>query len=156
TGEALRLYEEPDARARCAEIVAGAGGDAFFRGADWERILRRAAAERPLRGRVETEEERVKAPGREPPRARPAIAERTGRAPLHLCYPWHVSGPTARRIAAEAGYVTAFCGKVRGVVVSRAGSDPLAIARVGEDYVELLPGRGRVSLLDVLRRKWTR
>jgi len=32
----------------------------------------------------------------------------------------------------------------------------LAIARIGEDYVELLPGRGRVHVMDVLRRKWGR
>jgi hypothetical protein len=75
---------------------------------------------------------------------------------VHLCYPWHTSGPTARRLAAEAGYRTAFCGKVSGVPVTLPGGDLQQIARLGEDYVELLPGSGRATLAEVLRRKWTR
>jgi hypothetical protein len=75
---------------------------------------------------------------------------------LHLCYPWHASGPTARRLAREVGYRTAFCGKVPGVPITAPGGDPLAIARIGEDYLELLPGRGRSDLVSVLRHKWTR
>ena len=60
------------------------------------------------------------------------------------------------RLAAEAGYETAFCGKVPGVPVTRPGDDPRSIARVGEDYLELLPGRGRTTLAEVLRLKWAR
>ena len=79
--------------------------------------------------------------------ARP-IEARTGRPVVHLCYPWHVSGPTARRLAREAGYRTAFWGKVPGTPLTLPGGDPQAIARIGEDYVELLPGRGRLPLSD--------
>jgi peptidoglycan/xylan/chitin deacetylase (PgdA/CDA1 family) len=88
--------------------------------------------------------------------ARRIIEEHVGRPVVHLCYPWHTAGATARRLAAEAGYETAFCGKVDGVPVTLPGGDPRAIARVGEDYVELLPGAGRVTLAEVLRRKWAR
>jgi hypothetical protein len=56
----------------------------------------------------------------------------------------------------ETGYRTAFAGKVRGVPLTAAGGDPYRIARIGEDYVELLPGEGRLSLGEVLRRKWRR
>ena len=84
------------------------------------------------------------------------IAARTGRETRLLCYPWHAWGPTARRLAAEAGYAAAFCGKVKGTPVTLPGGDLLAIARVGDDYVELLPGRGRRSLAAVLAAKWRR
>ena len=40
--------------------------------------------------------------------------------------------------------------------ITRAGGDLQQIARLGEDYVELLPGRGRTTLNQVLRRKWGR
>ena len=156
TSEELRFFEEPDLRTACVSAVAAGGGEAFFRNADWEAQLRRLVARQAIRGRVETPEERAAALRRELATARTVIEERTGRPVVHLCYPWHTAGPTARRLAHEVGYRTAFCGKVPGVVVSRAGSDPLAIARIGEDYVELLPGRGRVSLATVLRRKWAR
>jgi peptidoglycan/xylan/chitin deacetylase (PgdA/CDA1 family) len=155
TSEELRFFEEPDLRAAPVAAVAKGGGAAFFRRPEWENELRRSI-EGPIRGRVESAEERAAAIAHELTRARTVIEARTGRPVAHLCYPWHTAGPTARRLAREAGYLTAFCGKVPGTVVSRAGSDPLAIARIGEDYVELLPGRGRLSLAAVLRRKWAR
>ncbi|MCU0242150.1 MAG: hypothetical protein MUF51_06985, partial [Vicinamibacteria bacterium] len=82
--------------------------------------------------------------------------ERIGQTVRHLCYPWHVAGPTAERLTREVGYRTAFCGKVRGVPITLAGGNPLAIARIGDDYVELLPGRGRVNLSAILLQKWQR
>jgi hypothetical protein len=45
---------------------------------------------------------------------------------------------------------------VNGVPVTLPGGDLQQIARLGEDYLELLPGRGRGTLSEVLRRKWTR
>ena len=74
-----------------------------------------------------------------------------------LCYPWHVYSDVAKRIAAEAGYVAGFAGKAdSGPAISREGSDLFSIARVGEDYVERLPGLGRRPLLSVLGEKLRR
>ncbi len=74
-----------------------------------------------------------------------------------VCYPWHVSSDVAKRIAAEAGYVAGFAGKSdSGPAISREGSDLFSIARVGEDYVERLPGPGRRSLASILREKLAR
>ena len=42
------------------------------------------------------------------------------------------------------------------MTVTLPGGDLRAIARLGEDYLELLPGVGRASLSEVLRRKWSR
>jgi hypothetical protein len=50
----------------------------------------------------------------------------------------------------------AFCGKVPGVPITRVGGDPQTVARIGEDYLELLPGRGRLSLSSILYRKLSR
>ena len=156
TSEALRFHEDVGARQACIEAVAAAGGEAFFDRSGWERELRRIAAGRTWGGRVESQADREAAIRRELGEARSLIERHTGRPVVHLCYPWHASGPTARRLALEAGYRTAFCGKVPGVSITTPGGDPHAIARIGEDYVELLPGRGRDSLLKVLRRKWSR
>jgi peptidoglycan/xylan/chitin deacetylase (PgdA/CDA1 family) len=156
TAEVLRLFEDEGARQACMERVASEGGPAFFDRPGWEERLRRCLPRRPLSGRVETPEERSRALRRELTEAKRLIEERTARAVTHLCYPWHAFGPTAERLALEAGYRTAFCGKVRGVPLTRPGGDPRRIARLGEDYVELLPGRGRSSLVDVLRHKWRR
>ncbi len=155
TSETLRFIEEPATRvALCAPPTQD--GESFFARADWRRTLRRQAKTLRVRGRQESREEQVGAIRRELADAREQIEARTGRPVRHLCYPWHAAGPTARRLAAEVGYVTAFCGKVPGTPLTLPGGDPRAIARVGEDYLELLPGRGRTTLGAVLRRKWLR
>ena len=40
--------------------------------------------------------------------------------------------------------------------ITTVGGDLRSVARLGEDYVELLPGRGRKTITGVLRRKWQR
>ena len=154
--EVLRFFEDEAPRARCVELVAENGGEGFFARADWERRLREALRGVRLGGREETPAERAAELTLELAASRRAIEERTGRPVVHLCYPWHAAGPTARRLAAEAGYETSFCGKVNGVPVTLPGGDLQQIARLGEDYLELLPGSGRGTLSEVLRRKWTR
>jgi peptidoglycan/xylan/chitin deacetylase (PgdA/CDA1 family) len=156
TSEEPRFYEDPGIRDACVSEVAASGGDGFYLRSDWESRLRRLVRHTRVTGRLETPEERTEAIRSELADARRLIEERTGRPVVHLCYPWHVAGPTARALAAEVGYETAFCGKVPGVPVTLPGGDLLSIARIGEDYVELLPGRGRATLGDVLRRKWAR
>ena len=136
--------------------VAGAGGDAFFQRPDWHSRLGKALRSRRVTGRIETKQEQAAALRHELEGARRIIEERVGRPVVHLCYPWHIAGATARALAAEVGYETAFCGKVDGVPVTLPGGDLRAIARLGEDYLELLPGEGRASLAEVLRRKWSR
>jgi len=155
TSEAPRFREDPEIRRECVDLVAAEGGAAFFARPGWRARLAALVGGR-IAGRWETPEEREAAIRFELVEARRALQERTGREVHHLCYPWHASGATARRLAREAGYRTAFCGKVPGVAITRAGGDLERIARIGEDYVELLPGRGRGSLASVLARKWSR
>jgi peptidoglycan/xylan/chitin deacetylase (PgdA/CDA1 family) len=156
TSEALRFQEDPALGRACVELVAAEGGPGFFYRKDWRRRLRRLLDGHPMTGRYETPEEREQAIRRELADARDLIAQHTGRPVLHLCFPWHVAGPTAHRLAQEVGYVTSFCGKVPGVPITLPGGDPHAVARIGEDYLELLPGQGRLDLSSVLRRKWAR
>jgi len=155
TSDALRFREDPGYGRACIETVAAHGGERYFERPRWQRELR-ALLTAPPTGTRETPAERDRAILRELTESRRAIEERTGRPVIHLCFPWHVSGATARRLAREAGYRTAFCGKVHGTPVTLAGGDLASIARIGEDYVELLPGRGRTTLKAVLQQKWRR
>lgn len=157
TSEALRFREDAWVRAAAVDRVASEG-EAFFERPDWRTALAKLVphSDRGVAGTFEAPVERDRAIREELAAAKRVIEERTGAEVVHLCYPWHVSGPTARALAREVGYRTAFAGKVPGVPLSLPGGDPHAIARVGEDYVELLPGRGRASLSEVLARKWRR
>jgi peptidoglycan/xylan/chitin deacetylase (PgdA/CDA1 family) len=155
TSEALRFYEDPAVRERCVAAVAAAGGPAFFARRDWGRRLRQLLPSR-LSGRLESPADRERALRAELADARTAIEAHTGRPARLLCYPWHAWGPLSRRLAAETGYTAAMCGKVEGTPITRAGGDRLAIARVGDDYVQTLPGRGRLGLARILARKGRR
>jgi peptidoglycan/xylan/chitin deacetylase (PgdA/CDA1 family) len=152
TGEALRFYEDPAVRERCLARAAQPG---FFDRSGWVEELRALLPPR-VKGHFETPAQREAAITGELAQARASIAAHTGRETRLLCYPWHAWGPLARRLAAATGYAAAFCGKVKGTPITRPGGDFLAIARVGDDYVELLPGRGRRSLTSVLTAKWRR
>ena len=89
--------------------------------------------------------------------ARRLIREKAGAESVALCYPWHVHSATARRLAGEAGYEVAFAGKAdSGSSISGPESDRFALARVGEDYVERLPGPNRRPLLSILKEKLVR
>ena len=104
--------------------------------------------------RFETEAETEAAMRVDLGEARRLIRERAGVEATTLCYPWHVFSDAAKRIAAEVGYVAAFAGKAdRGPAISGKGADPFEIARVGEDYVERLPGPHRRPLLSILNEK---
>lgn len=108
-------------------------------------------------GRYETEDELREAMRFDLGEARRLIREKAGVEATALCYPWHVFSKTARELAAEVGYLAAFAGKADGPpAISRAGGDAFKLARIGEDYVERLPGPGRRSLLSVLREKLRR
>ncbi len=156
TSEMPRFFEDETVRGRCVALVADSGGEAFFAQPGWEARLRRLFAGTAIRGSFENAADRARALRFELTEARRRIEERAGRPVVHLCYPWHASGPSAERLAAEAGYLTAFCGKVPGTPVTLPGGNPRAIARLGEDYLELLPGKGRATLTEVLRAKWRR
>jgi peptidoglycan/xylan/chitin deacetylase (PgdA/CDA1 family) len=89
--------------------------------------------------------------------SRRLLREKTGAEAETLCFPWHVDSPLARELAKKIGYLAAFSGKVSsGPRISRPGADPFGFARIGEDYVERLPGPGRRSLLSVLWAKLRR
>jgi peptidoglycan/xylan/chitin deacetylase (PgdA/CDA1 family) len=157
TSETLRFREEPSVRRACTARVSEEGAR-FFDRKDWPQHLERLlpGGPRGVAGTREAPEERERAIRHELLESKRRIEERTGQEVIHLCYPWHVAGPTARTLAREIGYRTAFGGKVPGTPLTLSGADPHAIARIGEDYVELLPGRGRATLSEVLARKWRR
>ncbi len=114
-------------------------------------------AYRAVDGRFETEAEVRDAVRFDLGEARRLLRDKADVDATSLCFPWHVDSPLARELAAEVGYVAGFAGKAAAApAISRPGCDLFAIARVGEDYVERLPGPGRRSLLSVLRQKMRR
>jgi hypothetical protein len=114
-------------------------------------------AYRAIDRRFETEAELREAIRFDLGEARRLLKQKADVDAASLCYPWHVDSALARQIAAEVGYIAAFSGKASAApAISRPGSDLFALARVGEDYVERLPGPGRRALFSILRQKLRR
>ena len=74
-------------------------GEGFFYRKGWDRDLRRLTSAVHVGGRFETPAERETAIRLELAESKRLLEERLGRPAHHICYPWHVAGPTARRIA---------------------------------------------------------
>lgn len=116
-----------------------------------------APAYRSVDGRYETAVEAGEAMRFDLGEARRLLREKADVESRAVCYPWHVHSQEARWIAAEVGYVAGFAGKAdTGAKISRRGSDLFTLARVGEDYIERLPGAKRRSLISILKEKLLR
>ena len=74
----------------------------------------------------------------------------------HIAYPWYVSSGISRRLSMQAGYLTNFIGSIGGRDTNRYGDDPYQIVRVeaDKDIVLSLPGKGRLSFLKRVTKKW--
>lgn len=166
---APRLSEERQVfpPARIAEECAGlveAHGSGFFDRPDWRSDLWEVVQRHVITAAdlfVEPDSERVSAIWKEMFDSRRIIEERLpGKEVRHICYPWHMAGPTALRVAEDAGYLAGYMGKVNGryynadAVVRRGGCP--RVARVGGDFFFRLPGEGRVPLLGMVLRKLAR
>jgi peptidoglycan/xylan/chitin deacetylase (PgdA/CDA1 family) len=152
-----RYYDDEAVRASCVRFVAERGGADFFRGRDWRRRLethwRSLGAGRESAGRREDAEEQAAAIRRELIESRQVLEERLGRPVLDFAYPWAAGSDLAVELSRAAGYRTNFWGPLPGVRINRAGQDPMRVARLKDDYLLRLPGRGRISLSKVLLGK---
>lgn len=86
--------------------------------------------------------------------ARERIEERLRKPVRHLCYPDYDGTAESVAISRQAGYVSNFWGLVQGRGVNRLDGDPFYVARLVDDYLFRLPGRGRRSLASLLAAKW--
>lgn len=141
----------------CVALVAEAGGEAFFANSDWESTLRSVAQDHRQPPGYETAEEQEKAVYQDLLGCRTQIeAALPGKAVTHLAYPWGVGSDLSTDAAQKAGYECAYWGRVDSRLTNRTGVDPLKLARIGEDFFELLPGESRSRLHKILMAKFTR
>lgn len=145
----------------CASLVES-HGPGFFEHPEWRSKLWEVAGKHTVTSgdlSVEPESERVSALWKELFDSRRLIeAHLPGKEVRHICYPWHVAGRTALRMAREVGYDAGYMGKVQGRYYNSGvtAPGPLQVARIGGDFFFRLPGKGRVSLMRMLFRKLSR
>lgn len=139
--DAVRYFDDADARERCTAHIRAHGGAAAFDRAGWKADLR-ALASAP--GARETESDRRRAIHDELEAGRAVLGDRLRtRSVRHLCFPWGVAGATALEAAREIGFRTAFSERLFGLRAVKAGDDPWRLMRLNAKFITHLPRQRR-------------
>jgi peptidoglycan/xylan/chitin deacetylase (PgdA/CDA1 family) len=136
----------PEATAACQRLVAQSGAAAFFSTPNWQERLMAAYRQAPP-GRFETTAERDYAIAADLKQARAILEDQLNKPIRHLCFPWAVAGQAAIRLAADAGYHTAFSDRWRGYRAVRQGDPAHQLMRLKHQYIFCLPGHQRTWFL---------
>jgi peptidoglycan/xylan/chitin deacetylase (PgdA/CDA1 family) len=164
-GEELRIIPDSSLRRLLVKYVQENGGPAFFSRKNWPSQLKelvKAHSRSPgIKVRIEEPDERKKALEEDLQTARQLLEDHLpGHSVRHLAYPWGKGSDDAINASKRAGYVSNFWGRVDNRLKNRVGQDPYRIARIGEDFIPLLPGKEtsagslwRNVLLKKLRRR---
>jgi peptidoglycan/xylan/chitin deacetylase (PgdA/CDA1 family) len=136
---------DPAGIERAAQMVEREG-PGFFRRLRWSNELRAAVGSD---GEYESPVEAEEAIRSDMLRAARAVAERCpNRAASHLCYPWYARDLRADGLAREAGIEVAY-----GGITVRPRRSPGVLRRLPPDFIWRLPGPGRISLSELVRRR---
>jgi len=81
------------------------------------------------------------------------IEEKLDKTVRHLCYPWFIGSDLSVRASKDAGYVCNYWGILGRRTTNPIGVSPYYLARMNDDYIVTLPGKGRNSLFKVLMDK---
>ena len=148
--DALR-FDNPGAFEACTRRVREHGGAAFFQRSDWKQQLRTLA--KASTGIQESPAQREAAIREDLAAARETLnVELATHTVRHMCFPWAVAGAVAERLAAEAGYETAFADRLFGKRAVRAGDPPYRLMRLKHQYIVCLPGRNRRTFFTIQKR----
>ncbi len=140
--DALR-WRDPAAFEAAVTAVQSGGGAAFFEQPDWRETLM-ACVQQGSTGSFETAAEREQAILDELVRSREVLNHELGSDPVrHMCFPWAIAGQEAVRLAAQAGYETAFADRLWGRRAVHAGDRPYQLMRLRHEYLFCLPGKNR-------------
>jgi peptidoglycan/xylan/chitin deacetylase (PgdA/CDA1 family) len=152
-----RYIESPGLTRACTQLVAEAGGQAFFQHCNWSDRLRRLyeSRARVLRGELLSSAEFTTLLRSEFELARAAFTANLGYAPTSIAFPWRLGSGHSLELARRAGLRNAFGDGLDYRRARRGGLGLRAFGRLRSDWLALLPGRGRASLLSLTVRKLT-
>lgn len=154
---AVPLPVDPELNDMCTAFVAQAGGAGFFNEPNW-----RLSLDLVVRTYQRSVAKRVAPPAPDPTHVREQLiadlrdSKQTieqklpGHSVRHVAWPWGVGSDLAVQAAKQAGFSAAYWGRVQGRVKNHRGTDPMQLARIGEDFLALLPGPKRTSVRKLL------
>lgn len=155
----VRYIDSLGFRKACAEFVSQQGAQEFFQHKRWKQrmngFVRRVFKDFAKEARYERTEEKGQAICRDFRMAKDMMEKNLKTKNVrHFCFPWSTGCPLAVKISREEGYVTNFWG---GLVpkFAKTNNNPVPVPRLNPLYIWRLPGKGRRSLRDVLKIKYS-
>jgi hypothetical protein len=146
--------EDPEFVRALTEYVSQLGGELFFDRPDWRARLSRELRKWPSsrRGAFETAAETTAGMRRELEQSKLELeAQLPGKRVRHFCLPWYQWCPEAVALAGQSGY-TSVWGGLNLRHGKRLRPDwPVMMQRIPQEYLQCLPGKGRVAASDVWR-----
>lgn len=155
---ALKYFDDPGLRERCITYVKENGNEMFFSRKNWRKLLFQIADEHKrnyaVNDRYETPTEQEQEIFTDLSTSKQTIEQHLADHNVqHLCYPWGVGSSLSLNLSKRVGYCTNFWGRVDNRLTNKTGQDLFKVARVGEDFLCLLPGARRSTLGKVLLKK---
>ena len=156
-----RRYVEDEALSNeCTNYVSDRGGRAFFQQAGWRQQLRKFMKEHQIQhagsGRFQNQDERVSDIHKDLLQSKNLIEEKLDKYVRHFCFPWYAGSDLAGKISQEVGYYSNYWGLLQNRSINRIGDNPYYLARMNDEYIFSLPGRGRTALYELLLKKYLR
>lgn len=156
TKERFMLSEEVGNR--ICDFVKANGDVSFFGRKGWKKTLcKEVMTFRPKEtGKTISGKEYQNELEKDLERSKGIIQEKlTGKKVRHLCYPWFETVEESMKTAALCGYASAFLGVDAYFTKQGLKSEyhMEVFQRLPEDYIFLLPGKGRKSFLGILTSK---
>lgn len=139
--DALRYLPDEQGCEAVERFVRGRGPVSPAQRDDWDRQLRQKLDQ--IKGRWESDEERMAAIEHEVIAARDTLEARLGSRVRHMCLPWGVSGTITRSVLDRLGFETAFANRFSGGFAVKHGDDAFFLKRLEQRHLFALPGRGR-------------
>ena len=141
----------------CEKYVLENGGIAFFTRFGWRRrlqgLVKNITRKNGNPGRFQSADERYEEIRRDLFQSKMLIEEKLNKKVHHLCYPWYEGGDLSVNASKETGYWCNHWGIMKDRAVNKVGDDPFFIARIDGDYIDALPGKGRISAYEVFKKK---
>jgi hypothetical protein len=156
TARAFR--ESPGTVLACVEHVKRCGGVDFFQKTNWRNQLKAVMTDARNRNQntgYETDSEQRQAIKDDLLNSRQMIESLLpGKKVEHFCYPWFHGSALSAEISSEVGYISNAWGSALPDYAFR-DRELIPIARLNPLYIWRLPGKGRKTLSEVLRLKYS-
>ena len=155
-----RYIEDEKVCHACTSYVKEHGGSEFFQQVGWRQQLKTFMdvykREHVGSGRFQSQSERESEIYQDLLQSKVMIEEKLNKCLRHFCFPWYAGSGLAVNISRDVGYCSNYWGLFKDRSVNCVGDDPYYLARMNDEYLFSLPGKGREALHELLIKKYLR